>query len=202
MSSKRLHMVRTSSLVRVSSPLHYDNLLTNKLIVEIKFSSLNDPPPGSESGTNVDEEYYIYQTPMPVNKRPLVFIPGIVQYLPCWSWLPSWGGWGSWIASWTATWVTPPHWMPSLLWRPSPSWRPRHTWSLYWHGYAIWSISWRLQSRHRTCVYISIYGYLRFIPMVDNVTNENRYPPLYYYRIYRNFLRNSWSCKGWMTQIK
>jgi len=110
------NVVHTPSLVCLNTPSHYNNLLTNKLIAEINFSSLNDPPPpDSESHAIADEEYYIYQTPIPIKNQLLVFFPGIVQYLPCWSWLPSWGGWGSWIASWTATWVTPPHWMPSLL---------------------------------------------------------------------------------------
>jgi len=74
---------------------------------EVKFSSFNDPPRSDpEPSTTVDDKYYIYQTPTPTKQQWFIF-PGIVQYLPCWSWLPSWGGWGSWIASWTATWVTP-----------------------------------------------------------------------------------------------
>jgi len=84
---------------------------------EIKFRSLDDPPctPDLESSTILDdEEHHIYQTPIPIKQQLLVFVPGVVRYLPCWLWLPSWGGWGSWVASWTATWVTPPCWMPSL----------------------------------------------------------------------------------------
>lgn len=118
MSSILLHVLHVTNLVRVNFPCTYDvNLPTNEMIAEIKFRSLDDPPctPDLESSTILDdEEHHIYQTPIPIKQQLLVFVPGVVRYLPCWLWLPSWGGWGSWVASWTATWVTPPCWMPSL----------------------------------------------------------------------------------------
>ena len=98
-------------------PFYYDDFLINKLIAEIKFSSLDDPPStsASEPGTTPDNEYYIYQTPPPTNRQLLVFVPGVLHYLPCWFWLPSLTGFGQWVASWTATWATPPCWMPSFF---------------------------------------------------------------------------------------
>ena len=108
-------------------PFYCNNFLINKIIAEFKFSSLNDLPStsASESATTPDNEYYIYQTPPPTNRQLLVFVPGILHYLPCWFWLPSLTGLGQWVASWTATWATPPCWMPSLIWRP------------FWVGFTI-----------------------------------------------------------------
>jgi len=145
------HEHRNTTYVTKEPTMHskYLKIFKDTVETELKrfFSSAKEdnktPHPTSEEGINFDDDYYIYQTPTPINDfapysmnsdpssssmtqdghisptenqqpYPFGYMPVLIPGIV--HYLPCWLPlWGGWIASWT-TWVSPPSWVwPSFL---------------------------------------------------------------------------------------